>query len=504
MDWPVAIIPSLLIGLPLGLFLAKCFIHAKRLRAPSALEVLARDRRAPVVYFRPFTEDTEASKPTVLASWITEEEQLAKVMNDIGPLVAIGAPREKTASLGAARMYVEEAKWHEAALALVRRARLVMMRIGSSAGFWWELEAVVSSKMPEQLILLIPNKQALYDEFQRASCKLIPPALPAITDWKKRRWFRGSLKAVIYFDRKWTPSIVDLQTFRPPLLRRSLVRPLTPVLKMALRPVYENLALRWTAPRVDLRIAGLVAASVLILFGVMLKMAVEGPPWSSSSEGSYVTSEVSPPSTASTTAEAPMPSGAVAAQRFADRLRENPELRRRVDSLLAQAGSDPEKQQLARAELRRLAAKLARDGMRRLDDDSLLTKAAIQRKLLVQANLSECAAMARGEGGTLFSMLESLDTPDADQWFDLTYRAMVAELTQSPPVRTASSADIERILSGMLVDLPEQDQKVLLGALQKGVGDSDEQACWVAKTLQAGYDELNRHDQIQWLLANAE
>src|SRR5262245_34998717 len=47
-------------GTLLALASVKCFVHAKRLRSPSALEILASDRRAPVVYFRPFTADLKA------------------------------------------------------------------------------------------------------------------------------------------------------------------------------------------------------------------------------------------------------------------------------------------------------------------------------------------------------------------------------------------------------------------------------------------------------------
>jgi hypothetical protein len=108
----------------------KCFVHAKRLRSPSALEILASERRPPVVYFRPFTADVGA-KPRRFDS-TTEEEAIAYALNDIGPLVAIGTPEETLPSLGAARMYVDNEKWREAALDLLGRAAVVIMRIGST------------------------------------------------------------------------------------------------------------------------------------------------------------------------------------------------------------------------------------------------------------------------------------------------------------------------------------------------------------------------------------
>jgi hypothetical protein len=42
---------------------------------------------------------------------LTEEEQLAMVMNEIGPFIAIGRPGEQWPELGAARMYVGDDEW---------------------------------------------------------------------------------------------------------------------------------------------------------------------------------------------------------------------------------------------------------------------------------------------------------------------------------------------------------------------------------------------------------
>jgi hypothetical protein len=246
---------GLLLGGPLlALATVKCFVHAKRLRSPSALEILASERRPPVVYFRPFTADVEA-KPRRLDS-TTEEEAIAYALNDIGPLVAIGTPEETLPSLGAARMYVDNEKWREAALDLLGRAAVVIMRIGSTPGFWWEFETVMQRVKPEKIVLLIPRDQALYEEFRLASHKLMPTPLPAFTgldrNWIVRKWPKSNrLKAVILFDSKWAASVVDVQTLWLPFLRRGGRKGMAPVLRMALRPVYQNAGLRWTGPPIN-------------------------------------------------------------------------------------------------------------------------------------------------------------------------------------------------------------------------------------------------------------
>ena len=71
------------------------------------------DKRSPVLYLRAFRHDTLSSKiiglpfTNTLAD-TTEEEQIAKVMNEIGPFIAIGRPGEERKLLGATRIYVDD------------------------------------------------------------------------------------------------------------------------------------------------------------------------------------------------------------------------------------------------------------------------------------------------------------------------------------------------------------------------------------------------------------
>jgi hypothetical protein len=174
-------------------------------------------------------------------------------MKDIGPFVGIGTPEEDLPSLGAARIYVEEPQWRDAVKRLIQRARLLVFRVGSSAGFLWEVQSAIASKKPEQMILLVPRDEALYEEFRRATATLFPSPLPALSGWNVKMWFRGNLKAVIFFDADWQPSIIDLQSHRLPFLHRSPATPLVPVIKSALEPVYRQLNLHWAPPGIDKR-----------------------------------------------------------------------------------------------------------------------------------------------------------------------------------------------------------------------------------------------------------
>ena len=86
----------------------------------SAEQALREDRRRPVVYLRSFLDDkiTSQSKQDPAMPFIrdndfleTEEEALAKVLQEVGPFVAIGIPGEELPELGAARTYVGDAEW---------------------------------------------------------------------------------------------------------------------------------------------------------------------------------------------------------------------------------------------------------------------------------------------------------------------------------------------------------------------------------------------------------
>jgi hypothetical protein len=58
------------------------------------------------------------------------------VMNEIGPFIPFGAPNEAVPEVGAACLYAAESEWQNAVQYLLGRARLVVLRIGRTEGFW--------------------------------------------------------------------------------------------------------------------------------------------------------------------------------------------------------------------------------------------------------------------------------------------------------------------------------------------------------------------------------
>ncbi len=203
------------------------------------------DRRAPVVYLRSFSADDESAR--VVISWAllrpayyTDEEQLATVLNEIGPFVAIGDPRESLPDLGATRIYVGGDDWQARVTDLVSRAALVIMRAGTYEGFWWEFGLVRASVRPERLLLLIPDHKAEYERFREKAAELMPSPLPACPRGAR---VLSKTRAIVAFEANWRSWVLPVvSSFR----RAGLRTPFATRTKLTLKPVFERLGVPYT------------------------------------------------------------------------------------------------------------------------------------------------------------------------------------------------------------------------------------------------------------------
>ena len=117
------------------------FLKGRQLSTPSAEKILSKDPRPPVLYLRPFVQDNDYEFSGFLQIFgvggKTDEQKISDVMSDIGPFIAVGRPGEKFASLGAYRMYVDDAKWQETVGDLIKRSRLILLYPGLTKNFLW-------------------------------------------------------------------------------------------------------------------------------------------------------------------------------------------------------------------------------------------------------------------------------------------------------------------------------------------------------------------------------
>ena len=112
-----------------------------RMAAPLASEVLSKDRRAPILYLRPFAADRGAA-------WC--ERRIVLSLKDLGPVVALGQPGEELpATQHIARGYVADGPWQDSVVDLIGRAQLVVGR--GACGSRIPVAGRVASPVPESV-----------------------------------------------------------------------------------------------------------------------------------------------------------------------------------------------------------------------------------------------------------------------------------------------------------------------------------------------------------------
>ncbi|HVN55527.1 MAG TPA: hypothetical protein VMT46_14430 [Anaerolineaceae bacterium] len=213
------------------------YVAGMKLSAGRGEEVLEKDTRPPVLYLRSFQADTIDTGHIIKKS---QEQTLASVFNRIGPFVAIGDPGEPLPELGAARLYVGK-EWKEVVEDLVCRARLVVLRAGSTPGFWWEFEHVTRSVSPEKILLLIPFDRLAYEEFSRRANAYLPRPLP---EYRVSRPKDAPLKAMVYFRPDWTSYILPT----PPSTLLSFENEVM----WSLEPVFQQFNLPYQKPEIKI------------------------------------------------------------------------------------------------------------------------------------------------------------------------------------------------------------------------------------------------------------
>lgn len=131
--------------------------------AVRAERLLEEDTRPPVLYVRSFKDDDKIILGSGFRRWIqyvlvyltavSVEQELAFIMNRVGPVVAIGQPGELLPELGAARLYASDEEWRAKVTDLMRQARLVIVRAGSTANLEWEID---------QAVRVVPRRELLF------------------------------------------------------------------------------------------------------------------------------------------------------------------------------------------------------------------------------------------------------------------------------------------------------------------------------------------------------
>ena len=230
----------------------------------SAEQLLATDPRPPVVYLRSFEVDSQlVLRPdgfwkralTILFDYavtFSPEQELAEILNRVGPVIAIGKPGEPLPELGAARLYVSDADWKAKVTDMMARSGLVIIRTGSTPNLQWEIEQTMA-RVPRRQILFVNlgdvKKTAAFDQyFEQRFGPVNRSTKAAETPVWMKLISSGKYAAgkIIYFD-------VSLQPREAPIrltvswagLALGLMRPYRDSIQSAMKHVFASLELPW-------------------------------------------------------------------------------------------------------------------------------------------------------------------------------------------------------------------------------------------------------------------
>jgi hypothetical protein len=144
-------------------------------------------------------------------------------------------------------LHASQEHWQEKVREEMSKAQLVIMRIGDSPSFWWEVREAIVRVRPELLVFLKPAERTEleYERFRQNANKWLPYQLPE----HKLNWSPfGRHGGIIYFKPDWTP---HLREFKITWLRQTFWNLFAAPLKIGLRPVYEQLGVKWKKPPVQ-------------------------------------------------------------------------------------------------------------------------------------------------------------------------------------------------------------------------------------------------------------
>lgn len=244
--------------------------RGRRQEATSADEAMALDPRPPVLYLRSFQDDDEVAlneygfrflrRILRWLVWATPEQELATLLDRVGPVIAIGKPGEELPELGAARLYVSHAQWQDAVAALMRRAALVVVRVGASPGVLWEIEQALRTLPRQRLLFVLLGEGPLAPPIAERLAPVLGNVLSLATPAAKRSIVKAMfwpdpmrrLGAVVCFAHGGVAQVEPVRLW--PLgwsdaAVTMMLRPSAGALRYALRRVFGHLNLAWNDAR---------------------------------------------------------------------------------------------------------------------------------------------------------------------------------------------------------------------------------------------------------------
>lgn len=109
-----------------------------------------------------------------------EQALFVELFSDFGPYIAIGRPGEAFESMdvGAAKYYVPDEAWMTTVVELIDSSAAIVIEASESGGLSWEIQQVLSRAAPEKVLLILPRNDADYRDFRIFAAGLFPYPMP--------------------------------------------------------------------------------------------------------------------------------------------------------------------------------------------------------------------------------------------------------------------------------------------------------------------------------------
>lgn len=168
-----------------------------------------------MLYLRSFTDDAATRKNTSLLTDVrSEEEVMVEVLTDIAPVYAIGDPKDKKMPLGASRIYVDDEHWKSAVMDMAQKASAVILRLGKTDNFWWEVEMTIKSIPIEKILFVVPESKTFSNVATLYKILLENNIDIRQLDINIEKKLRGSISSVLYFDRNGKAQTAEVKIVR--------------------------------------------------------------------------------------------------------------------------------------------------------------------------------------------------------------------------------------------------------------------------------------------------
>lgn len=153
------------------------------------------------------------------------------------------------------------------------------------------------------------------------------------------------------------------------------------------------------------------------------------------------------------------------------------------------------------AEARAAGAQLAARGVTRLSAEDLKYRAELMVDFTGRANTKTCGKWAQGgaSGDEMIAMIAQLDSVALDGWVDLSLRATVAEVRQSPAAHTGTQADVGTLFQQLPTTMTEKEAERFHSVMATFEKASLKDACWFGRQLYVAALALEPADRDQAL-----